>query len=311
MAAVMTMPRPELGTRRRPPRRRGSRPAPSPGAGARPVGRHLLAPASRRRRGWDWPCWSWRGRRAPRSGAHPSRPPSAARPSRGTSSSPATRCGRSPNGSRPGATPARSSTSSAAARGDAPLVPGEVIRLDGADTGRRTVAGPGIGGRYRGAVRCPYCQASDDKVVDSRPADEGAAIRRRRECLACGRRFTTYERSRSSAHRREALGRQGAVRPGEARGRDRPGGRPVAPSPRARWPRSATEIEEAAAGRGRRGGERARSASRCSSGCRPSTRSRTCGSRRSTRASRTSPTSSARSRAPEDDGAQGRPAPAR
>ena len=43
-------------------------------------------------------------------------------------------------------------------------------------------------------VRCPYCRADDDKVVDSRPADEGAAVRRRRECLACGRRFTTYER---------------------------------------------------------------------------------------------------------------------
>jgi transcriptional repressor NrdR len=56
------------------------------------------------------------------------------------------------------------------------------------------VTGPGIGGRYRGAVRCPHCQASDDKVVDSRPADEGSAIRRRRECVACGRRFTTYER---------------------------------------------------------------------------------------------------------------------
>jgi len=48
--------------------------------------------------------------------------------------------------------------------------------------------------RYRGAVRCPYCQAVDDKVVDSRPADEGAAIRRRRECVVCARRFTTYER---------------------------------------------------------------------------------------------------------------------
>jgi transcriptional repressor NrdR len=47
---------------------------------------------------------------------------------------------------------------------------------------------------YRGAVRCPYCQTSDDKVVDSRAADDGAAIRRRRECIACGRRFTTYER---------------------------------------------------------------------------------------------------------------------
>jgi transcriptional repressor NrdR len=43
-------------------------------------------------------------------------------------------------------------------------------------------------------VRCPYCREDDDKVVDSRLADEGAAIRRRRECLACGRRFTTYER---------------------------------------------------------------------------------------------------------------------
>jgi transcriptional repressor NrdR len=43
-------------------------------------------------------------------------------------------------------------------------------------------------------VRCPRCSNLDDKVVDSRLADEGAAIRRRRECLACGRRFTTFER---------------------------------------------------------------------------------------------------------------------
>jgi transcriptional repressor NrdR len=43
-------------------------------------------------------------------------------------------------------------------------------------------------------VRCPQCSSLDDKVVDSRLADEGAAIRRRRECLACGRRFTTFER---------------------------------------------------------------------------------------------------------------------
>jgi len=43
-------------------------------------------------------------------------------------------------------------------------------------------------------VRCPYCRANDDKVVDSRLADEASAIRRRRECLACGRRYTTYER---------------------------------------------------------------------------------------------------------------------
>jgi transcriptional repressor NrdR len=43
-------------------------------------------------------------------------------------------------------------------------------------------------------MRCPTCASLDDKVVDSRLADEGAAIRRRRECLGCGRRFTTFER---------------------------------------------------------------------------------------------------------------------
>ncbi|HTX63375.1 MAG TPA: transcriptional regulator NrdR [Acidimicrobiales bacterium] len=43
-------------------------------------------------------------------------------------------------------------------------------------------------------MRCPWCSADDDKVVDSRVSDEGAAIRRRRECLGCGRRFTTFER---------------------------------------------------------------------------------------------------------------------
>ena len=42
-------------------------------------------------------------------------------------------------------------------------------------------------------MRCPYCAHPESKVVDSRPADEGASIRRRRECLACHKRFTTYE----------------------------------------------------------------------------------------------------------------------
>lgn len=42
-------------------------------------------------------------------------------------------------------------------------------------------------------MKCPYCSNLESKVVDSRPADEGASIRRRRECLACGKRFTTYE----------------------------------------------------------------------------------------------------------------------
>ncbi|HZA20927.1 MAG TPA: transcriptional regulator NrdR [Actinomycetota bacterium] len=43
-------------------------------------------------------------------------------------------------------------------------------------------------------MRCPYCSAEEDKVVDSRVADDGRAIRRRRECLECHRRFTTFER---------------------------------------------------------------------------------------------------------------------
>ena len=42
-------------------------------------------------------------------------------------------------------------------------------------------------------MRCPFCANPESKVVDSRPADEGASIRRRRECLACHKRFTTYE----------------------------------------------------------------------------------------------------------------------
>jgi transcriptional repressor NrdR len=42
-------------------------------------------------------------------------------------------------------------------------------------------------------MKCPYCGHPESKVVDSRPAEEGASIRRRRECLACERRFTTYE----------------------------------------------------------------------------------------------------------------------
>jgi transcriptional repressor NrdR len=43
-------------------------------------------------------------------------------------------------------------------------------------------------------VKCPYCGDLEDKVIDSRLSQEGAAIRRRRECEACSRRFTTYER---------------------------------------------------------------------------------------------------------------------
>ena len=77
-------------------------------------------------------------------------------------------------------------------------------------------------------MRCPYCGYSESKVIDSRPADEGASIRRRRECLSCGKRFTTYETveslpmvvvkkdgSRQSFERRKVLG--GMIRACEKR----------------------------------------------------------------------------------------------
>ena len=43
-------------------------------------------------------------------------------------------------------------------------------------------------------MKCPFCSFADSKVVDSRPDKEGTTIRRRRECEACGKRFTTHER---------------------------------------------------------------------------------------------------------------------
>ena len=42
-------------------------------------------------------------------------------------------------------------------------------------------------------MKCPYCAFEESKVIDSRPADDGERIRRRRECLSCGKRFTTHE----------------------------------------------------------------------------------------------------------------------
>jgi len=47
-------------------------------------------------------------------------------------------------------------------------------------------------------VRCPFCKEDNDKVVDSRSSDSGRVIRRRRQCLACERRFTTYEKTSES-----------------------------------------------------------------------------------------------------------------
>lgn len=47
-------------------------------------------------------------------------------------------------------------------------------------------------------MRCPYCENQDTKVIDSRPTEEGHAIRRRRGCEKCGKRFTTYEKVEES-----------------------------------------------------------------------------------------------------------------
>ena len=93
-------------------------------------------------------------------------------------------------------------------------------------------------------MRCPFCGYSESKVIDSRPADEGSSIRRRRECLSCSKRFTTYETveslpmmvvkkdgSRQSFDRRKVLG--GMIRACEKR-----------PVPLAELERIAGEIEQ-------------------------------------------------------------------
>ncbi|HZK34718.1 MAG TPA: transcriptional regulator NrdR [Bacillota bacterium] len=43
-------------------------------------------------------------------------------------------------------------------------------------------------------MKCPFCNYTDSKVIDSRPTDEGSTVRRRRECMDCSKRFTTYEK---------------------------------------------------------------------------------------------------------------------
>ena len=93
-------------------------------------------------------------------------------------------------------------------------------------------------------MKCPYCGYSASKVIDSRPADENSSIRRRRECLSCGKRFTTYETveslpmvvvkkdgSRQSFDRRKVLG--GMIRACEKR-----------PVPLAELEKIAEEIEQ-------------------------------------------------------------------
>lgn len=59
---------------------------------------------------------------------------------------------------------------------------------------------------------CPYCGADEDKVIDSRAAEAGEAIRRRRSCLRCGKRFTTYERV-EKARRLAVIKRDGTREP--------------------------------------------------------------------------------------------------
>ncbi|BAK99116.1 transcriptional regulator NrdR [Oscillibacter valericigenes Sjm18-20] len=93
-------------------------------------------------------------------------------------------------------------------------------------------------------MKCPYCGYIESKVVDSRPADDGASIRRRRECLSCAKRFTTYETveslpmvvvkkdgSRQSFDRSKVLG--GMIRACEKR-----------PVPLAELERIADEVEQ-------------------------------------------------------------------
>jgi transcriptional repressor NrdR len=76
--------------------------------------------------------------------------------------------------------------------GHPPRIAGNVLC-----TGRWPTTTESTGAKSSGQVadvRCPYCAADDDRVVDSRAAEDGAAIRRRRACRACGQRFSTYER---------------------------------------------------------------------------------------------------------------------
>src|SRR5919107_3994399 len=60
--------------------------------------------------------------------------------------------------------------------------------------------------RERDAMYCPFCRNPDSRVVDSRMADDGSAIRRRRQCPECGRRFTTVETTSLSVIKRSGVG---------------------------------------------------------------------------------------------------------
>ena len=97
------------------------------------------------------------------------------------------------------------------------------------------------------ACAVPFCEADDDKVVDSRPLDDCAAVRRRRECLACGRRFTTYERvDELPLMVVKRSGRQGAVRASRSCAAGSSGRSPAARSPPTAVEALVAEIEEEA-----------------------------------------------------------------
>jgi transcriptional repressor NrdR len=133
-------------------------------------------------------------------------------------------------------------------------------------------------------MRCPYCEAENDKVVDSRLADENRAIRRRRECLSCGRRYTTFERPEEVPI--FVLKRSGEEEP-FVRAKVVEGllrackNRPVSD---AEIEAIAEDVEEAPTGDGL--SRPPRSGVRSSSGCVPATRWPTFASRRCTRISR-------------------------
>ena len=80
-----------------------------------------------------------------------------------------------------------------AAHGSGPLHPGRAHLRP--ELSARGLSRPWPGRRSVARVRCPACGNLDDRVVDSRPSEDGTAIRRRRECAGCGRRFTTFERA--------------------------------------------------------------------------------------------------------------------
>ena len=306
------------GRRQRPTTPAAPRPPSPPAARRAATARRLLASAPRRRRRSAVGLVLVMAQAGAALGGPPSPLPSAARHVASTDvdrRSPATRCGRSRERLAPGDDPrpvvdalaqpataprscrARRSSGTGNARRDRPRRPG--TRRGAGPPWLRSAPAAMRGGperRYGGVVRCPYCRANDDKVVDSRPAEEAAAIRRRRECLGCGRRFTTYERVEElPLVVVQALGRDRAVRRREAAGRDRARGRGqrARRRPRStRWsPRSRRSCGRSGAEVTERPGRAGRA--RAAAGARPGRR--TCGSRRSTRASRTSPTSSARS----------------